>query len=92
MEKKTSTEEITLTMQEALVEFKKIWKNIIKTGNYDIYIEKLSLHLTTFKKLDLRTQEDLQYFQFALIFANFVMKIRSDKDLKETLEKISNVQ
>lgn len=78
-------------MQEVLKEFKEVWKNIIKTKDYDRKVEKLSVELIKFKELDLRTQEDLQFFQFSMIFTRFLIETSPDKNVKEALKEISNV-
>lgn len=80
-------------MHEVLTAFTKLWKQIRDTGKYDPYVEKLALTLTTYEELDIRSQADLQYFQFALIFARFILYTRDsqNKDVKEALEKISKV-
>lgn len=79
-----------LTMQEVLAEFKKIWEEIIATGEYNSDVEKMAMDLVAFKKLDLRSQEDLQFFQFATIFTKYILNSRPDKNVKKVLEKISD--
>lgn len=60
-------------MHDTLEDFRVVWESIIRTGIYNKEVENLALELTTFKDLDLRSQEDLQFFNFALIFARFIV-------------------
>lgn len=88
MEEETQMEE--RKMQEVLKEFKEVWKSIIVTKNYNRKVEELAIELTKFKNLDLRTQEDLQFFQFSLIFTKFLIEISPEKNVN-ALKEIFNV-
>lgn len=78
-------------MHEVLIDFKEVWRNIIATKNYDRKVEELAVELIRFKELDLRTQEDLQFFQFAIIFTKFLIETDPAKNVKDALKEISDV-
>lgn len=61
-----------MEMRETLKRFMEVWKSIIETKKYNSDVENLAMKLVAYKKLDLKTQEELKYFQYAEIFARYM--------------------
>lgn len=80
-----------LTIQQALVIFKHVWQNILKTKKRDKTVDKLALFLKGFKELDLLTPEEMQYFEFALLYAHYleICENRLEEIVKKELKEVS---